>query len=271
MEATASMTAGHAGRRSDERARAFDKRFQVPMFVVALLVIPVVVIEQTNAGHSVKVFGSVLNWVIWIAFAIELVVMVWVVPDRRRWLRSHPLEAAIVVFTPPLLPGSLQALRMFRLLRVLRLSVLVKEYRRMFTIEGVRGAAVLAAVAAFGGGALFSTVEKGYTVWDGVWFAVTTMTTVGYGDLSPHTTAGRLVALALMTIGIGFVALLTGAIAQRFLTPQIEESLETAEAAAATDSGDIRIELAGELRSIRTRLQELEQMVERVSLSEASA
>lgn len=220
---------------------------------------------------AMQTFGTVLNWVIWIAFAVELVVMLSVAPERSRWLRSHPLEAAIVVFTPPLLPASLQALRMFRLLRVLRVAVLVKEYRRVFTIDGVRGAAVIAAVAAFGGGALFSAVEKGYSVWDGVWFAVTTMTTVGYGDLSPHTTAGRLVAVLLMIVGIGFVALLTGAIAQRFLSPQIQESVEAAEAEVAADVGDIRGELARELRAVRERLEELERMVQRIGVAEGES
>jgi voltage-gated potassium channel len=260
----------HVGRRSNERAEQFDRFFQVPIFVAALLVIPVIVIEQAHVSHGVKVFGDALNWVIWAAFATELVVMLAVVPDRTRWLRAHPLEAAIVLLTPPLLPASLQALRMFRLLRVLRLTIVVKEYRRLFTLEGVRGAAVLAAIAAFGGGAIFSVVEKGYSVWDGVWLAVTTMTTVGYGDLSPHTTAGRLVGVALMFVGIGFVALLTGAIAQRFLSPQIHESVEAAEAEVAADVGDIRTELVHELRGISARLQELEQMVERVGVPEES-
>ena len=257
-------------RRTEARAARFDKFFQVPIFVAALLVIPVIVIEQVHVSHGVKTFGSALNWVIWTAFAIELVVMLVVVPDRMRWLRSHPLEAAIVLLTPPLLPASLQALRLFRLLRVLRLTVLVKEYRRLSTMEGIQGAAVVAAVAAFGGGAIFSEVEKGYSVWDGVWWAITTMTTVGYGDLSPHTTAGRLVGVALMFIGIGFVALLTGAIAQRFLSPQIHESVEAAEAEVAADVGDIRAELVRELRGISARLQELEQMVERVGVPEES-
>jgi voltage-gated potassium channel len=256
--------AADVGKRSEERVARIDKRFEVPIFIAALLVIPVIVIEQAHVSHGIKTFGATLNWVIWAAFATELVVMLAVVPDRMRWVRSHPLEVAIVVLTPPLLPASLQALRMFRLLRVLRLTVLVKQYRRLFTLEGVRGAAVLAAIAAFGGGAIFSQVEKGYSVWDGVWFAVTTMTTVGYGDLSPHTTGGRLLAIALMLVGIGFVALLTGAIAQRFLSPQIRSSVEAAEADVAADVGDIRAELARELRGISTRLQELEQMVQRI-------
>lgn len=255
----------------DDRAARVDKFFDVPIFIAALLVIPVIVIEQAHVNHTVKMLAAALNWVIWVAFAVELVVMLTVMPNRMQWLRSHPLEAAIVVLTPPFLPASLQALRLFRLLRVLRLSVLVKEYRRLFTPDGIRGAAVVAGVAALGGGALFAQVEHGYTMWDGVWFAVTTMTTVGYGDLSPHTAAGRLIAVALMLIGIGFVALLTGAIAQRFLGPQIQRGVEATEAEVAADVGDIRVELARELRGISTRLQELEKMVERIGVSERTS
>jgi voltage-gated potassium channel len=264
------VTTEQLGRRSNERAKRLDKHFQVPIFVAALLVIPVIVIEQAHVSHGVKTLGEILNWLIWAAFATELVVMLAVVRDRMGWLRKHPLEAAIVLLTAPILPASLQALRMFRLLRVLRIAVLVKEYRRLFTLEGVRGAAVIAAIAAFCGGAIFSVVEKGYSVWDGVWLAITTMTTVGYGDLSPHTTAGRLVAVTLMLVGIGFIALLTGAIAERFLSPEIQESAEAAEAEVATDVGDLRAELVRELRGISARLQELERMMQRAGVFEES-
>ena len=265
----AAATVTEAGGRSQERADRIEHRFDLPILVAALLVIPVIVIEQAHVGHEVKLFGEALNWLIWVAFATELVVMLAVVPNRMRWLRAHPLEAAIVVLTPPVLPASMQALRFFRLLRVLRLSVFVKQYRRMFTLEGLKGAAVLAAVAAFGGGAIFHVIEKGYSVWDGVWFAVTTMTTVGYGDVAPNTTGGRLLAVALMLVGIGFVALLTGAIAQRFLSPQIRHSIEEAEDEVAADVSDIRAELARELRGISTRLRELEQLVERIGVPES--
>jgi Ion channel len=51
------------------------------------------------------------------------------------------------------------------------------------------------------------------STWDGVWWAVTTMTTVGYGDITPRTNYGRVVAIVVMLVGIGFIALLTGALA----------------------------------------------------------
>ena len=184
--------------------------------------------------------------------------MLLVVPGRAAWFRAHPLEAAIVILTPPFLPAGLQALRLFRLLRVFRVVVLVKEYRRLFSLEGVRGAAVLALVAAFGGGALFAQFEQSYSVWDGVWWAVTTMTTVGYGDVTPHTTASRVLAIFLMLVGIGFVALLTGAVAQRFLSTEIAESTREIEEDIGGDVALARAEIARELRTIRTRLQALE-------------
>jgi voltage-gated potassium channel len=249
-------------RNDAERAQRIEKRLEVPMFIAAVLVIPVVVLEATHVSHGWKTAGTVLNWLIWLAFATELAAMLIVSPDRARWLRSHPLEAAIVVLTPPFLPASLQALRLFRLLRLLRVVVVVKEARRLFTVDGIRLATVLAGVAALGGGAIFSSVEKGqHSVWDGVWWAVTTMATVGYGDLAPQSVIGRCVAMALMLIGIGFFALLTGAVAERFLSTQVHD-VEEAEIQISANVADVRKEIVRELRDVSKRLQELEARVE---------
>ena len=52
---------------------------------------------------------------------------------------------------------------------------------------------------------------------DGIWWAVVTVTTVGYGDLYPTTVAGRIVGIALMLVGIGFLAVLTATISSQFV------------------------------------------------------
>jgi voltage-gated potassium channel len=132
----------------DDREQRVERAFEVPMLIAALLVIPVIVVEQTDVGERWRALAGVLNWMIWIAFAVELVVMLAVVRDRWAWLRTHPLEVAVVVLTPPFLPASLQALRVFRLLRLLRLLRVAKLARRMFSLEGVRYAALLAALTA---------------------------------------------------------------------------------------------------------------------------
>jgi voltage-gated potassium channel len=88
--------------------------------------------------------------------------------------------------------------------------------------EGLRDVAVFALLTVLGGGAAYSAVEtdQDLTTWDGVWWAVvtvTTVTTVGYGDTFPQTDVGRGIAILVMLVGIGFVAVLTAAAAERFM------------------------------------------------------
>jgi len=76
------------------------------------------------------------------------------------------------------------------------------------------------------------------TLGDAFWWAIVTTTTVGYGDVSPVTTEGRLIAIALMILGIGFIGVLTATITSFFLDPvkatqqttQIEDRLARIEA-----------------------------------------
>jgi voltage-gated potassium channel len=69
------------------------------------------------------------------------------------------------------------------------------------------------------------------SLWDSTWWAVVTVTTVGYGDYYPTTVQGRLVGIVLMFVGIGFLSLLTASIASRFVKEErTEERDEVMEA-----------------------------------------
>ncbi|NLT04987.1 MAG: two pore domain potassium channel family protein [Solirubrobacterales bacterium] len=109
------------------------------------------------------------------------------------------------------------------------------------------------ALIAVAGGAAFAELERGQTTTNGIYWAITTMTTVGYGDPQPTTTATKLLAVAVMLVGIGFVAVLTGSFAQRFLASDIaEEEQEVSEIEA------VNREILAELRELRARLDALE-------------
>ena len=250
--------------RTHERAQRLEKAFEIPLLVAAALVIPLAVLEETNVGHGWKVVADVLNWSIWSAFLVELVVMLAVVPDRKHWLRKHPLEVAVVILTPPFLPGPLQSLRVLRLLRLIRLLALWEVVRRTFTLEGLRYAGLATFLILLGGGRGFAAVEKNVSIWDGIWWACTTMTTVGYGDIYPHTTAGRIIGIGLMFVGIGFGTLLIAGLAQHFATEKVTEEVRRVEAVELEVETTERDVLA-QLREVRSRLEELERMLERGS------
>jgi voltage-gated potassium channel len=232
--------------RVNERARRIEQALDWPLTAAALLVVPVLVIQDGDYGQPWETLGTVLDWGTWLVFAAEAVVMLRVVSDRRAWLRAHPLDVAIVVLTPPFL-AALASVRLLRLLRLLRLFRLGPLLRRVGSAESLRYAGVLAAVTAVAGGAAFSALEKiHYSTAEGIYWAVTTMTTVGYGSPSPATTGSKVLAMVVMLVGIGFVAILTAAIAQRFLAGDVEE-IEAEERVAVS-----------ELRAITERLDRIE-------------
>jgi voltage-gated potassium channel len=85
---------------------------------------------------------------------------------------------------------------------------------------------------------------------NGIYWAVTTMTTVGYGDITPKTPEGKIMAITVMLIGIGFATLVIGAIAERFINRPVHE-VELTEA-----------DLLEQVRDISARLQRLERALE---------
>ena len=238
----------------DDRSRRIEDRFELPLIVAALLVIPVIVIEESPVGEPWDSIASVLNWLIWLAFLAEAVTMLAVVPDRWRWIREHPIEVVVVVATPPFLPASLQSIRALRLLRLLRLFPLLRYGRRLFSAEGLRYAALVTLLVVIAGGTAYAALEDEPTAWDGIWWAVTTMTTVGYGDQFPTTTEGRVLAIAVMLVGIGFLTMLIGAAAERFVASEVEEEVEEIE----RELGEADAHVLRELRAMRGQLDALE-------------
>src|SRR4051794_19638530 len=67
--------------RVNERARAMESRLQWPMLVAALLVVPAIAIEQSEAGEPWNTIAAVINWATWLAFLAEAVLMLRVVDD----------------------------------------------------------------------------------------------------------------------------------------------------------------------------------------------
>ena len=122
-----------------------------------------------------------------------------------------------------------------------------------------RGAAIVIATASIaitaGSGALMTVADRQHypSIGSGLWWAVQTVTTVGYGDHVPTTTAGRFVAAVVMLFGIGFLTVITAAITSTFVSRSRGEQ-NPADAAAAT---------VEELRRLNLRLERIEAALNR--------
>ena len=234
------------------RAERVAKWLRVPLIVAAMMAIPTIIVQESDLGGLWVILAAVLDWCIWAMFAANLAIMLSIVPDRRRWLMENPLDVLIVVFTPPFLPATMKLARVLPVVRLLWLMAIAHRLRKVFSLQGLRYAALIVFTVVVGGGVIFVAVEPGQDLspWDGLWWAAETVTTVAYGDIYPTTALGRLVATVVMTAGIGFVALLTGALAQRFLYGQ--------SAGAAQEPGPDRAEMMRKLDELSDQITELQ-------------
>jgi voltage-gated potassium channel len=91
-----------------------------------------------------------------------------------------------------------------------------------FSPRGLRVALPAAVLGVIAAGAAFAVVED-RSLGDGLWWAFVTVTTVGYGDVTPATPAGKLIGVALMLGGIGFLLLLAGSLVEHFVVVEVEE------------------------------------------------
>jgi voltage-gated potassium channel len=240
------------------RAEAAQRRLEWPMIAAALLTLPAIFLEDSSGtAHTIGVWLGAATWLV---FAIEVVVMLILVDDRWAWVRTHLLDVVIVVFTPPFVFASLQGLRLLRILRVLRvlrLFRLAPMARRLFTAQGLRYVAVIALLVLIVAAEAFATAEH-TSFGTGVYWAMGTMTTAGSGNVIPRTNESKVIACLVMVVGIGFFAVLTGAIAQQFFAEE-EEELDEAARALRFDEH----ELAARVHDIGRQLQELERELKR--------
>lgn len=190
-------------------------------------------------------------------------------------MRAHWLDIAIVVVKIPLFGkflSSLRLVRLARLLRLLRAGVIleraVQAERALASGDALRLAAVLTVFVVVIAGVAEATFDakEFQSVWDGIWWSVVTVTTVGYGDLTPNDVQGRIVAIVVMFFGIGFLSLLTATFASHFVKlDRAPESRADADrdAAIALRLDQAVIEISQEIGKLNERLARIETAVRR--------
>lgn len=214
---------------TEEQARK-ARLLDVPTVIAVLLVIPALVLHFSNPEGVPRTISSVLNWSIYGWFVFEFVCMLRLAPDDREYFRNNKLDLLVLLVTIPALPGIFQALWTLRLLRLIDMLPFVLG--RFVSITLLPYAVVLAFIAVFGGGIAFARLE-GVSVFDGIYWANTTVNTVGYGDITAQTTVGKVLSMVLQWTGNVILAMLIGGVAafaqQLLLGKDLAEDIEEIE------------------------------------------
>jgi voltage-gated potassium channel len=190
-------------------ALAFLVAFSIPAFL-------------PNISNSTQAQIEIIQWVCWFAFALDLVAGLISADRKKQYLFRHPLEIASV-FLPFLRP-----LRLMRVISFGSLAIQKIAIGRQFAIT-VK-VAITAVFVAYISAVQITISERNVdgsnikSFEDGLWWAVTTVTTVGYGDRFPTTTEGRLLAVLLMLVGISLVGVITASVASWFVKLSQEET-----------------------------------------------
>lgn len=236
------------------RYARLERALEWPMVVLALAVVPALIFEDRATSESVRAFAVAVNWFVWLAFVFEFLLKLALCPDRGACLRSGWFNLTLIVLSPPfLVPDALQSTRSLRALRLVRLLRLVRAgtvagiglrtLRRLLRHRGFEYV-LCAGISTVALGAIgIYIVERGQTVQtlgDAFWWAIVTVTTVGYGDVAPKTGEGRMIAVVLMLVGISVVSVFTATLASFFLTTG-EES-ETARLERRLNTIEVKVD-----------------------------
>ena len=196
----------------------WERRAEVPLLLLALafLVAYAWPVLDPRIDPTLNTFLSYISWTVWAAFAIDFVVRLVLARDRAQYALRHWYDVALIAL-PVLRP--LRLLRLLAFLRILNRSAAGNLAGRVTTY--VIGAAVMA--VGLGAVAVLDAEQEApkaniTSIGDALWWAATTVTTVGYGDRYPVTTTGRVIAITLMVVGIALVGAITASIAAWFVT-----------------------------------------------------
>lgn len=183
------------------------------LFEFLVLLALLVVFAQVLMLFSESLIQS--SWVtnaIWLVFFLELIVNLYNVENKARYLKENWLNVIIVLIAfPGVNWGSDWAVvvRSLRLLLFVRFFTgFMKDIVAILNRNRFGQILVASAFIILGAGALFSYIED-RALWDGVWYALVTITTVGYGDVVPVSDYGRVFGVVLILFGVVFFSLVT--------------------------------------------------------------
>ncbi|MDQ3050462.1 MAG: ion transporter [Bacteroidota bacterium] len=217
------------------------KNFDVALLITIVLSVMVVIVETIPAIHAqyYEIF-TIAEWIFTIFFTLEYLLRIYTVKKPVSYIFSFFGIVDLIAILPTYLSlfyyGSqyllvIRALRLLRVFRIFKLShflkgqdVIMRAIRSSMPKILVFLTAIIIIVTIIGAimYLIESSVNPGFSsIPQGIYWAVTTLTTVGFGDITPHTALGRFFSMIVMIMGYAIIAVPTGIISAEFMRPNI--------------------------------------------------
>jgi voltage-gated potassium channel len=201
-------------------------RYPLTLLGFAWLVVAIITVTTDIRGTASTWLVGIL-FTLWALLLVEYLVRLVVTPDRRGYLRRRWVEPVTVV-VPCFQSWHVLGIERTSLLfqeGALRVEAILKHHGLFRVLIAAAGTLFLGAWLVL----LFEEKAKGSNIHnypDALWWAIVTVTTVGYGDKFPVTGGGRTVAVVLMLVGIGLIGVLTATVASVFIKEHTDASKE---------------------------------------------
>jgi voltage-gated potassium channel len=247
----------------EPRIAAWNAKVDWPLtgLAVAFLGLYAWQVLDTGLGPEAREAVDLVLTGIWVLFGLDYLVRITLARNRRRFVGGHLLDLAFLLL-PMIRP--LRALRVITVISVLNRQLRDDARGRIAIYVGATVALVAFVAALAVLEAERNAPDASITTFgEALWWTITTLSTVGYGDRYPVTVEGRLVAATLMVAGIALLGVVTASIAAWFVEnlrrAQDEVSEEVEEVSADVEATQVQLaDVLAELRTISARLDALE-------------
>ncbi|MBD5807384.1 ion channel [Limosilactobacillus walteri] len=203
------------------------KIYEVIMVILAVISILLIILDYGSVININTGYPALLNNIILVVFTVDYFIRFSLAKDKRQFFKQNffdlisiiPVNATFNLFR------FARIVRFISVLRIFRLIGLTGKLNRLLQTNGLIYVMYTSVCILVVSASMYSISEH-KSFGNSLWWAIATATTIGYGDISPHTFLGKLAAILLMVIGIGFVGVLTSSITNFFIQDHTSDRME---------------------------------------------
>ena len=221
------------------------------IFLLILLYLTIILVGYTGSELLTKEQVKWIDYTFIVYFAVEYIIRLFKSDNKGEFVKNNIFDLiALIPFD-----AFFKVARLMRLVRLIRIMKVSKTLQSVFKLGGLTYVFIFTFLVMAWGAISNFLFEKGYNhsiknIGDSFWWAMVTVSSVGYGDISPVTVGGRIVAGILMLVGIGLIGSITGSMAIYF--SNIERTIQLVDDPLDHDEDDLHTYITKQVKKIDT-------------------